>query len=711
MKRSLLFCATFFTLLFAGCMPFDDSRIWDAIDELEEEQEKMQEQIDAQQTLLNALSNNLSITSITPTEEGFLLTFSDGSTITIKHGEKGEQGEKGDTGAQGEKGDKGDTGEKGEDGADGKDGENGKDGQDGADGKDGKDGDSFFQSVTWDDEYVYFTLADGTVIAIPLSQDTFISIGGPEAIMRPDVCTPVDYTPDRVNGGDNGVSIFITGKERDNIKFVVRPGANIQSYRLDVYPLCNLYSKLFDRARREGIDLSTPMEASVVEDMIRGFIFDSSGAGIHTFAANNMEDFASHEFDWMASSYAQTDILPDGEYVIAAIGCSDMEGTEQLDLSLCYVRTPFQPLIGAPSVDTDVATSYSAFQATFTPNDDCKYFYQWTGFESDFAPYLNAYGDRLLRDWIRHSSPCLSSDDPDNLSLYVNLGAEMPDVPLTCITIALDENHTPASSFQQTVFTLKKRPTEYEDASSSISIDNDHLGTNQFRYHVEMGNNCRNVYMLVLKTADAEFIKNDYDEDELAKYIYSSGWGVTNWNYSYDIENDVLTGSVMQVQDSWTSCEAATEYIIAWTARNQYDKLAPVQFTESFQTKNIVTNQPSASVEDCQLTLSSDDTSVVTLEYRYDFDKVAAIHFQYIDSGNGELDSESSSHTIPTKASSREELLAFIYSDSNANHIYAEPTGCSKLTDVLDPQVPHTIAYVAEDWNGVLGEVKFASNR
>ena len=54
----------------------------------------------------------------------------------------------------------------GEDGKDGADGKNGKDGQNGADGKDGQNGDSMFQSVTQDDNYVYFTLADGTVIKI-----------------------------------------------------------------------------------------------------------------------------------------------------------------------------------------------------------------------------------------------------------------------------------------------------------------------------------------------------------------------------------------------------------------------------------------------------------------------------------------------------------------------------------------------------------------
>ena len=51
-------------------------------------------------------------------------------------------------------------------GEDGKDGQNGSNGTNGKDGKDGQDGDSMFQSVTQDENYVYFTLADGTIIKI-----------------------------------------------------------------------------------------------------------------------------------------------------------------------------------------------------------------------------------------------------------------------------------------------------------------------------------------------------------------------------------------------------------------------------------------------------------------------------------------------------------------------------------------------------------------
>lgn len=62
------------------------------------------------------------------------------------------------------------TGENGKDGKDGKDGQDGKDGADGKDGYDGANGTSFFRSVTQDDDHVYLTLSNGTVITLPKTQ-------------------------------------------------------------------------------------------------------------------------------------------------------------------------------------------------------------------------------------------------------------------------------------------------------------------------------------------------------------------------------------------------------------------------------------------------------------------------------------------------------------------------------------------------------------
>ena len=115
----------------------------------------------------------------------------------------------GKDGADGADGSDGTDGKDGQDGADGKDGadgitpqlkieesywcisydngqtwerlgkavgEDGKDGADGADGKDGENGDSFFKSVTQDEENVYITLADGTEFVLPKAKQANVIV-------------------------------------------------------------------------------------------------------------------------------------------------------------------------------------------------------------------------------------------------------------------------------------------------------------------------------------------------------------------------------------------------------------------------------------------------------------------------------------------------------------------------------------------------------
>ena len=67
------------------------------------------------------------------------------------------------------KGDKGDKGDKGTDGTNGTNGTNGKD---------GKDGDSMFLSVTYDDNNVYFTLTNGTVLTVSKNGSSVQIING-----------------------------------------------------------------------------------------------------------------------------------------------------------------------------------------------------------------------------------------------------------------------------------------------------------------------------------------------------------------------------------------------------------------------------------------------------------------------------------------------------------------------------------------------------
>ena len=267
MKKLLTLIAIALAVVVSSCSKFDDSAIWDKLNEqeqtlndhekriaaLEELCKQMNTNINALQTLVEALEKRDYITNVSPVRKdgeviGYTISFADSDTITIYHGENGKDGadgkdgytpqigvmkdtdgiyywtvdgewlldgkgnkikavgedgrdgQDGTDGTNGSNGSNGQDGQDGEDGTDGRDGvdgvtpclkiendywyvsydegvtwielgkatgEDGADGSDGTDGSDGEDGDSIFSGVTQDDEYVYFNLADGTMITLP----------------------------------------------------------------------------------------------------------------------------------------------------------------------------------------------------------------------------------------------------------------------------------------------------------------------------------------------------------------------------------------------------------------------------------------------------------------------------------------------------------------------------------------------------------------
>ena len=243
MKRLFTLCAIVIAVAVSSCSKFDDSAIWDKLNEqeqtlndhekriaaLEELCKQMNTNINALQTLVEALEKRDYITNVSPVRKdgeviGYTISFAESDTITIYHGENGQDGADGKDGytpqigvmkdtdgiyywtLDGEwlldgKGNKiqanGVNGIDGTDGSNGEDGTNGVDGitprlkiendywyvsydegstwielgkatgENGSNGIDGVDGDSIFSSVTQDDEYVYFNLADGTMITLP----------------------------------------------------------------------------------------------------------------------------------------------------------------------------------------------------------------------------------------------------------------------------------------------------------------------------------------------------------------------------------------------------------------------------------------------------------------------------------------------------------------------------------------------------------------
>ena len=197
----------------------------------------MNSNIEALRALIEAMEGGNYITKVEPIEEngvvvGYTISFAEGDPITIYHGKDGKDGKDGEDGKDGANGTGGgaapqigikqdtdgayywtldgewlldDNGNKvkavGEDGADGKDGKDGitpelkiendywyisydngaswtelgkAKGEDGQDGQGGQGGSSLFKSVTQDDNYVYFTLSDNSVITIAKSVELSI---------------------------------------------------------------------------------------------------------------------------------------------------------------------------------------------------------------------------------------------------------------------------------------------------------------------------------------------------------------------------------------------------------------------------------------------------------------------------------------------------------------------------------------------------------
>ncbi len=188
-----------------ACNRYDDSELRNKVDALEGRMDKLEElvkkanqQIADLQTLTAGLDEAVFVTGINELSDGYEILFSNDKTITVRNGEAGTSpviGVKQDTDdvyywtlngewLLDENGGKiRVTGENGQDGVDGDDGNDGitpqlkiEDGfwyvstDEGAtwtllDKAEGESGDSFFKSVTYDDFFVYFTLADGTTFS------------------------------------------------------------------------------------------------------------------------------------------------------------------------------------------------------------------------------------------------------------------------------------------------------------------------------------------------------------------------------------------------------------------------------------------------------------------------------------------------------------------------------------------------------------------
>ncbi len=90
MKKTFTYIIAILAIFTVGCDKYDDSLLMNRVDELEE-------RLSALETVMNAYENELFIESIDEINNGYVITFSDGSKATITNGIDGKPGEDGDT--------------------------------------------------------------------------------------------------------------------------------------------------------------------------------------------------------------------------------------------------------------------------------------------------------------------------------------------------------------------------------------------------------------------------------------------------------------------------------------------------------------------------------------------------------------------------------------------------------------------------------------
>ncbi|MBO4456045.1 MAG: Ig-like domain-containing protein [Bacteroidales bacterium] len=395
----LLLAASLLTGLAVSC--FDESAVMDKIDGLDSRLSALEQQmqtananISSLQTIVGAIKNGIVITSITPVEDGYKLVFSDGATATIKNGTDGATptiGVKQDTDgvyywtldgnwlldAKGNK-----VRASGEDGKPGADAvapqlkiEKGNwylstDG--GATWQDlgkatGEDGDAWFKDVKWDDDYVYLTLADGTVLKLRMGEGRIISI----AVIP-------DYNDGSVKAG---ASLF-------TIRFKIVPEDAAESL-LDLESKCFRLDAVYTLTKAKVGDLTTlPIHKRTVEDGM--LIITTDGSELASEFANKtlgVNAALSVDDGTVALTTGYFPLWPKNEYM----------GHEYVDLGLESGNMWAETNLGADN-PWDVGGHYAWGElepkSTFSWSN-----YLWGSGENDLTKYNVVDGKRTLKDY------------------------------------------------------------------------------------------------------------------------------------------------------------------------------------------------------------------------------------------------------------------------------------------------------------------------
>lgn len=531
-------------------------------------------------------------------------------------------------------------------------------------------------------------------------------------------------------GSEVGVTIEVTKVEDQNFVFELRPGALVQSFKLDVYPIAQLYNNLLNDKTFGNL---TSSDSWAVNERIRTYLFNESGSGGYAFSVNdfdNPEDFLQIEFDWMNTTYAAASAIaiPDCGYIIAVVASvePDISSVTQEDLTLCYVHTTSQPLIGDPQVEIDVNVGYTAFKVNHVLNADAAGVYFFGYLQSEIDQYIDAFGDTMFRDFVRTRVTAPSvPDDPNNpeaLTYSVNYGdAADASVMSTTVAVAVDANLTPQQDYARRDFHLNEVPENMPEPELSIDVLEDRVASSYVEFNVNFTADCQTVFYNIIPASYIETInaKSDKEKRTFARYLRDFGYGWHNPSYAWDSEKEVATGTGAVVKLDAVSAFTAMNvensplypgetYAFVYVGRNGAQQLSELKVSETFTTDERNMTSPD-SFTDSSLKLEVDNPGRTQFRgtITYDPSKVSMVYIQYMTADNNPgLDQNSSWN----------EWVNFIFGSGTSNMLVNAwttlPSGRDGLTWTgMTPDTEYTLYMCAEDFDGNISEMHFATIR
>ena len=416
-----------------------------------------------------------------------------------------------------------------------------------------------------------------------------------------DVVTPIKYYEQSYTAGENGVSVKVSNAGYDNIRFICTPGSEVHSYLVQIYPLASLYNTLLNVLNEtEAAKMTTEETDNYIANIIAQTEYTSGGVVVNDTVLGGQ--FAVYEFDasaveGLAAGYL---IQPDADYLIvvqAAFDETAVDSDSYGDLTVCHVKTPKRDLVGSPQVGIDITAYYNSYKMSLNAEGGCHYLYFLGAPKSEIDQYINAYGETMYRDFLRHYG---SRVDVSETGLYEHTTSDT-SVDITqeqsATAIALDINGSPAPSINRRNFPLKQKPDDRLPGDGKIT-EWGRIGATIMYFNLEMDENTKYVNYALVTPQQAETWKNSDETTRMteAKRLRKEGWHIVNPNYKIDTDLQVPTGTAWSGYDYQNELDGDTEYAFVYSAENGFGDVTDLMISETFKTLPLVKDKP----EECK---------------------------------------------------------------------------------------------------------------